>query len=84
MITVPSACPLSSQGIDALALERLAGRHEETAALLRELTKEKVALEKQLEDAKQPEDLLQIPVRDVTMTDIRLGGGAYGGKNTIA
>ncbi|XP_065838890.1 serine/threonine-protein phosphatase 6 regulatory ankyrin repeat subunit B-like isoform X2 [Oscarella lobularis] len=66
--------------IDALRLDHanLSDRHEETVAELRAVTEEKAEKEKQLEKAKQQEDLLQIPVEDVRMTDIKLGGGAYG------
>ncbi|XP_065838884.1 ankyrin-3-like isoform X2 [Oscarella lobularis] len=55
--------------------EECARRFEDTIAELRSLCDEK---DKRLESAKEQDDLLHIPVADVKMTTIRLGGGAYG------
>ncbi|XP_065839304.1 ankyrin-3-like isoform X1 [Oscarella lobularis] len=55
--------------------EERARRFEDTIAELRSLCDEK---DKRLESAKEQDDLLHIPVADVKMTTIRLGGGSYG------
>ena len=54
-----------------------ADRREGTVAELRALCQEK---ESRLSSAEEQDDLLRIPLADVKMTKIQLGGGAYGGK----
>ena len=61
-------------------LAKLAELYEETLADLRAVTEEKAEKEKQLEKAKEQDCLLQIPVGDVRMTEMKLGDGAYGGE----
>ena len=53
-----------------------ADRREGTVAELRALCQEK---ESRLSSAEEQDDLLRIPLADVKMTKIELGGGAYGG-----
>ena len=48
-------------------------------AELNVIVEEKEETDRLLEKAKEQENLLQIPVADVRMTDIELGGGSYGG-----
>ena len=43
------------------------------------IAEEKAEKDRLLEKAKEQENLLQIPVADVRMTDIKLGGGSYAG-----
>ncbi|XP_065838715.1 kinesin-like protein KIF13A isoform X2 [Oscarella lobularis] len=64
----------SAQEAHASAQER-ANRLEGIVAELRALCQEK---ERRLNSAKEQNDLLHIPLADVKMTTIRLGGGAYG------
>ncbi|XP_065829963.1 serine/threonine-protein kinase TNNI3K-like isoform X3 [Oscarella lobularis] len=65
--------------IEALRLghENLRERYEETVAELRIVAAEKAENDRQLAKAKEQENLLQIPVADVGMTEIKLGGGSF-------
>ena len=47
---------------------------------LRDITEEMEEKEKQLKIAREQNDLLHIPIADVTMTGIKLGGGSFGGE----
>ena len=78
-----TVCKTYAEVIDARSyfVANLSDRYEDTVAELRAVTEEKAEKEKQLKKAKEHEDLLQIPVEDVKMTEIKLGGGACGGNS---
>ncbi|XP_065838886.1 serine/threonine-protein phosphatase 6 regulatory ankyrin repeat subunit B-like isoform X2 [Oscarella lobularis] len=65
--------------IEALRLdhENLRERYDETVAELRIVAAAKAEKDQQLAKAKEQENLLQIPIADVTMTEIKLGGGSF-------
>ena len=72
---------LCTKLFDHLFLENLGERYDETVAELRIVAAAKAEKDQQLAKAKEQENLLQIPIADVTMTEIKLGGGSFAGKN---